>query len=555
MPMIPIDQIEPDPENVRRVAGGAAADAQLQASIKAVGLIQPIVVRFFRQEHEADGGRVLYRIIAGHRRFAAVKALGWTEIDCRVWRGDTAGETTLIQLTENIVRADMSPIDVFEAVERLAIEGMDDAAIAVALSQTERRVKQLRAMGSLHPAIVAYIRESGHLPDTNDMTVICQASLAQQGEAFEAAKKQAGKGHIYWWQVRAGCVVASIPLRFARFDRALYQGPIKTDLFREEVEEEASSPSLFLKLQREWLTAEVQRREQEGFHTIGAGMEYGSLKRPKECDHDWKALDGKTKLPGVKARKEWAYVYAIDDQGRVHERLWKLKAAPAKVDKAAGAAAQPGAASAEPNDKALLTQKGQELVEQAKRQAVAESVRMGLYSPDLLAVALLVLAEKLSLRRDMAQLLLRPDGAINVVDENRDHAVMNVAQHLLAEAITKPGNYCLVPMSLVERIGVGFGAQPTIKADETLVDTLKRPAVLAAGKAAHLHDMGAWKMGEIKKAVAKIAPVLTATDLPALALDAAAKLPYGWPKAGVTDDEDTAPEDGDPEAEEMEEAA
>jgi len=75
--------------------------AELAQSIKENGLIQPIVVRPY------SGG---YMLIAGERRFRAVKLLQETEIPCIIVQaGDS--ESDNLSLIENIQRLDLSPME------------------------------------------------------------------------------------------------------------------------------------------------------------------------------------------------------------------------------------------------------------------------------------------------------------------------------------------------------------------------------------------------------------------------------------------------------------
>lgn len=78
---------------------------QLADSLNANGLVQPIVVRW-------DQGRKIYVIIAGERRFRAAQLAGWKEIKCDVKPDDISdGEIAELQLTENISRKDLNPIE------------------------------------------------------------------------------------------------------------------------------------------------------------------------------------------------------------------------------------------------------------------------------------------------------------------------------------------------------------------------------------------------------------------------------------------------------------
>jgi ParB family chromosome partitioning protein len=65
---VPIAEIQPSPRNPRH---RVEAIAELADSLRAHGLLQPIVVR------PVGAG---YELIAGHRRLEAARVLGWAEI-------------------------------------------------------------------------------------------------------------------------------------------------------------------------------------------------------------------------------------------------------------------------------------------------------------------------------------------------------------------------------------------------------------------------------------------------------------------------------------------
>ncbi|MEM9410822.1 MAG: ParB/RepB/Spo0J family partition protein [Planctomycetota bacterium] len=78
---------------------------QLADSLNSNGLVQPIVVRW-------DQSKKKYVIIAGERRFRAAQLSGWKEIKCDVKADDISdGEIAELQLTENISRKDLNPIE------------------------------------------------------------------------------------------------------------------------------------------------------------------------------------------------------------------------------------------------------------------------------------------------------------------------------------------------------------------------------------------------------------------------------------------------------------
>jgi ParB family chromosome partitioning protein len=75
----------------------------LAQSMADQGLLQPIVVR----PHE-DGG---YWLVAGRHRFEAAKKLKWTEINCTVLDDMEADRAELIEIDENLIRAELSPAE------------------------------------------------------------------------------------------------------------------------------------------------------------------------------------------------------------------------------------------------------------------------------------------------------------------------------------------------------------------------------------------------------------------------------------------------------------
>lgn len=79
---------------------------KLAASIKEVGLIQPITVLESVVIHgTAEQG---WQIIAGHHRVAACRALGWTEIDALVIDDVSHLQSELIEIDENLCRAELT---------------------------------------------------------------------------------------------------------------------------------------------------------------------------------------------------------------------------------------------------------------------------------------------------------------------------------------------------------------------------------------------------------------------------------------------------------------
>jgi ParB family chromosome partitioning protein len=108
---IPVQQIRPNPFQPRKEFREEEL-AQLQASIAATGLLQPVVVR-------AVGDH--YELVAGERRLRAATRLGWADIPAIVKEYDDRALLTLA-LVENLQRADLNPIEEAEGYSRLVSE-------------------------------------------------------------------------------------------------------------------------------------------------------------------------------------------------------------------------------------------------------------------------------------------------------------------------------------------------------------------------------------------------------------------------------------------------
>jgi ParB family transcriptional regulator, chromosome partitioning protein len=88
--------------------------ADLEASLRTNGLLQPITVRT-----APHGGG--YELIAGERRFRAAQRLGWNEIPALV--KDVDDRTLLsLALVENLQRSDLNPIEEAEGYQHLIRE-------------------------------------------------------------------------------------------------------------------------------------------------------------------------------------------------------------------------------------------------------------------------------------------------------------------------------------------------------------------------------------------------------------------------------------------------
>ena len=145
---IPLANLKLSRLNVRR--HGAKDIDSLAASVAALGLIQPLLVR-----DSGDG----YEIIAGQRRYLAMKKLnseGVPETDtlpCVVM--DAADDAVAVEasLAGNVERLPMDEMDQYEAFAALKKKGLDEADIAAHFAISAQVVKRRLAIANLHPDI------------------------------------------------------------------------------------------------------------------------------------------------------------------------------------------------------------------------------------------------------------------------------------------------------------------------------------------------------------------------------------------------------------------
>ena len=131
--MMPVSSIEPHLDQPRRHFDEAALE-ELAGSIKARGLIQPIVVR-------PHGHR--YQIVAGERRWRAAQRARLHEVPVIVRDFDDA-ETLEVALLENIQRRDLNAIEEAEGYRRLVAEyGHTQEALARLVHKSRSHVANL----------------------------------------------------------------------------------------------------------------------------------------------------------------------------------------------------------------------------------------------------------------------------------------------------------------------------------------------------------------------------------------------------------------------------
>lgn len=151
---IPIGQIARNPFQPRQDFNTEDL-AELEESLKASGLLQPITVR---RRPGKDG----FELIAGERRLRAATKLGWKEIPAIIKEIDDRTILTLA-LVENLQRTDLNPIEEGEGYQHLSAEfGLTQQQIAETVGKDRTTIANMLRLLQL-PKSVRELLQEGHL--------------------------------------------------------------------------------------------------------------------------------------------------------------------------------------------------------------------------------------------------------------------------------------------------------------------------------------------------------------------------------------------------------
>ena len=238
---IPLSSLALAPENVRKTPPDPRADAELKASIAALGLLENLVVR---TDDSAEDSAERYAVVAGGRRLKAMQELVEDKVfdadhpvPCQVRSGDA--DPAELSLAENVIRVPMHPADQVVAFTKLADAGQSVSAIAVRFGASERIVEQRLRIGNAAPELLDAYRA-----DEIDLEVLKAFAVTTDRERQMAVWEQvSGQGYRpSAWQVKRLLTEERVPgaTAIARFVGVeAYEaagGPVMRDLFARDDE-------------------------------------------------------------------------------------------------------------------------------------------------------------------------------------------------------------------------------------------------------------------------------------------------------------------------------
>jgi ParB family chromosome partitioning protein len=166
---IDVTELRPGRYQPRSQMSESALD-ELADSIRAQGLIQPVVVRPL-----ATGG---FEIIAGERRWRAAQRAGLTRIPVVV-RAVPDNAALAMALIENIQREDLNPLEEAQGIQRLIDEfGLTHQAAAEAVGRSRVAVSNLLRLLNLTPPVQAMLL-AGEIEMGHARALLAAAGAAQ----------------------------------------------------------------------------------------------------------------------------------------------------------------------------------------------------------------------------------------------------------------------------------------------------------------------------------------------------------------------------------------
>ena len=152
---------------------------ELADSLKAQGMIQPVIVRPF-------GGA--FELIAGERRWRAAQIAGLAEIPAIV-REMEDRTVAAVSLIENIQREDLNPLEEAQALTRLCDEfGMTHASVAESIGRSRASVSNLMRLLDLHDEVKVLV-DKGELDMGHARALLRVPKVDQPALALRVAKQ------------------------------------------------------------------------------------------------------------------------------------------------------------------------------------------------------------------------------------------------------------------------------------------------------------------------------------------------------------------------------
>ena len=359
-----------NPNNPRRASAGDDADQQFVANIKAVGIIQPPLVR------EIDGH---LEIVAGERRVRAAIAAAFSEILVLV-KGPDDGGDALRAVSETSFAQTSAPSTNGERSKSLSSDHWTDDAIGAALALPVRTIKKLRLLAHIHPAMLDHIAK-GDMPKEEQLRTIAAASAEEQASVWKTAQTQKGQTSVLWYLIATALEKRRFYITEAKFgpDEERAFGIVwEEDLFAPADEDTRYTTNIegFLAAQAAWLEANLPKNG-----LVLPTDDYGNPKLPPKAERVW----GQKKKGDTIGR-------SIDPRsGAIKEIVFRLPTPAPKKGKQTAAESDDDTPAVSTKIPARITQKGMAIIGDFRTDALAKALSENTFD-DITMIGLLLLA-------------------------------------------------------------------------------------------------------------------------------------------------------------------
>jgi ParB-like chromosome segregation protein Spo0J len=199
-------------------------------------------------------------------------------------------------VAENLVRASMTSVDIWRAIERLEAQGWNEQAIGDALALPVRTVRRLKLLAHLHPAMLD-VMALGSMPNEEQLRTIAAATGEEQAQVWKKHRPKKGQTDVAWYEIARALAKRRMPASAAKFgdDLAKAYGIVwEDDLFAPADEDSRYTTNVegFFGAQQEWLQNSLPERG-----TLVPVDEYGHVQLPKKAERVF-GKPGKTDLVG-----------------------------------------------------------------------------------------------------------------------------------------------------------------------------------------------------------------------------------------------------------------
>lgn len=195
--LIPLANLQPDPNPVRRIFD-PAADAELLRSLTSAKQIEPILVV------PGEGGKFIVK--NGNRRLRFAAAAGLEGLIAHVLPGDEAFAAGAA-VAANTLHQPLAPVDLWRALVGMQAESRTLADAAAFLGISDHHAARLDRLGRLAPEMLALIEQHG-MPAERFLRTIAAAPLDMQAKAAKTKsilRPPPAASRVDWHQVAQLC--------------------------------------------------------------------------------------------------------------------------------------------------------------------------------------------------------------------------------------------------------------------------------------------------------------------------------------------------------------